>query len=350
MAPTNQEVDLDSSALASVCELVSKLDRKRYAVTLKTDDGIINLQIVDKTVKNECVSSHVSSSIVSQLHQNDATTRGKNFAARGKNQPGRGPYPRGRSTKRHQNKTQNSAISDSKSAANLDSKSKAKYKSPSEKGRDNKRLNEYLYVKNRPATSDTSCQTLLLESSDKLTQLSPELCDTHCQTSPSMCNISSTLSSPTQTENSAATPWFAGCLDGISVPAIAQTPSPASSVESHKSSESEVSRGSFDGCRHCYADTPVESELPENLPPLVENNNPKLAQCGLCRGILQIPYSALKVCSKCHDIAYCCRECQSQDWTTTHARQCGLVSWEYRRRTTWDCGTSKFGVDTFDDP
>ena len=92
--------------------------------------------------------------------------------------PGSNRNARGKHTKRHHNR--NFAILDSNSTANSDSKSK--YKSPSEKGRDNKRLSEYLYVKNRPATSDSSCQTLL-DSSDKLTQISPEICDTYCQTS-----------------------------------------------------------------------------------------------------------------------------------------------------------------------
>ena len=154
MASTNQEVQ--SSVMASICELFSKLDQKRYSATLKTDDGIINLQIIDKSVKKECVSSPT----VHQLHPNDAATRGKGPMLK----HGFPNFARGRNAnQRHQNR--NSAISDSNSIMNSDSTARSKmiYKSPSEKGRDRMRLNRYLHVKNRPETSDNSCQTNLTQ-------------------------------------------------------------------------------------------------------------------------------------------------------------------------------------------
>ena len=248
---------------------------------------------------------------------------------------------RGMHTKSLNNR--NSAILESDSAANSDTKSKVNYKSPSEKGRDNKRLRKYLYVNNRPETSDTSCQTLL-ESSDKLTQISPEICDTHCQTSasPMSATVSPKLTfpPPTQTEMPTATPWFAGFLEDVSKPEPnpCLTPGPTQNDSPTSSPCTPASFHSYGQCGWCGIEYADESDLPDDLPPLEKISNPKLNMCGNCgeepnrvSRIWNLP--DMQMCSKCHEIAYCCRECQSEDWRTHHARQCGTVKWEYIRAT-----------------
>ena len=147
----NQEV----SPLPLISELISKIDSKRYTCNVKVEHGKYNMEILDNYVlKPELKTPTPAKSETPARESRFEKTRIFESRSRSRNirnfdsklKHGSTRNARGMHTKSLNNR--NSAILESDSAANSDTKSKVNYKSPSEKGRDNKRLRKYLYVKN----------------------------------------------------------------------------------------------------------------------------------------------------------------------------------------------------------
>ena len=193
---TNQEVS--DPALPLVLELISKIhkiDSKRYSCNLKTENGKFNLEVVDNynEFKQPIPNIAQRDSIpISSARAETTATRAENFDTRG---TGRWDFCK---EKRHETRIFDSRtkprIIDSDSTRNFDfqnfnTKSKTtKRKSPSEKRHDKNRLSQYLTNKNssRIKTIDNSCQTIHLETSDRLIQAAATLHDSQSQTTPHM--------------------------------------------------------------------------------------------------------------------------------------------------------------------
>ena len=186
---TAQEI-YSSQIIPSFLESVSKLDSKRYSWSIKSDNGKINLEIVDKSEFRQSPTQKDNFSGGLDF------SRGIDLPARGcegeKLKPGNPNFSR-----RHLGVHTTRKVENFQTVTS-DTKSKAKHKSPSERGRDSKRLQKFVSDR-KPGTDDKTCQTSL-DTSDKLNQASPEFCDSHSQTSRQQ---NQTCSNPPRLESSA---------------------------------------------------------------------------------------------------------------------------------------------------
>lgn len=168
----------NSQLIPSFLEIVSKLDSKVYSWSISSDNGKLNLEIVDKT-ETEFVHENISSNGLSEYSEIPA--RGKIFSRQGLKTGF--PVRRHLGVRTEQSKqTYRTANLESKirsdKSANLEPQVKDKHKSPSELRRDHRRLRTFISEKDHPKIcgQDRTCQTSL-ETSDSQTQTSVVTCE-----------------------------------------------------------------------------------------------------------------------------------------------------------------------------
>ena len=175
MAANSATSDSSGLALPSVLDLVSKLDSKRYSCIIKTDCGKISLEILYKFEQSSGGKSSSLDDVELKPGVPEFGSRRRHFRVPPRFQR---ESPRFKEAPPHRARTEQKQST----GQVVTLETKPKRKSPSEKGRDSCRLQNYISQKETAhRTGDKHCQTSL-ETSDKLIQTAILTCEKQSQT------------------------------------------------------------------------------------------------------------------------------------------------------------------------
>ena len=330
MAANFATSDSSGLALPSVLDLVSKLDSKRYSCIIKTDCGKISLEILDKFEQSSGGKSSSLDDVELKTGVPDFGSRRRHF---------RVVPPRfQRESPRFKEAPPHRARTEQKQSTGqvVTLETKPKRKSPSEKGRDSCRLQNYISQKeNAHRTGDKHCQTSL-ETSDKLIQTATLTCEKQSQTFIATFN-------PPRLESSAlkvarSDDLLVAALESIHTVSlqkkiIKSTENYQQDLEQLRKIESEQAEARSILAKREIALLNQEKQL---LTSKLDTLQHQLTASSETQGPLPDPTSCwnpvcnntgcTKKCTACHIAVYCSRACQKAHWKQHKNESCSAVN------------------------